>query len=65
MVRHLCFREPRNLASHRFHVPPILTPKTQEENDLGVLKRSPHEMHEVMVEKRLALDLIEGSVAAA
>ncbi|EIN06373.1 UPF0187-domain-containing protein [Punctularia strigosozonata HHB-11173 SS5] len=47
-----------------FHVPPILTPKTQEENDLGVLKRSPHEMHEVMVEKRLALDLIEGFAVA-
>jgi ion channel-forming bestrophin family protein len=46
----------------RFHVPPILTPKTQDENDSGILKRSTTEMHEVMVEKRMALDLIEGYV---
>jgi ion channel-forming bestrophin family protein len=43
-------------------VPPILTPKTQDENDSGILKRSTTEMHEVMVEKRMALDLIEGYV---
>lgn len=42
-----------------FHVPPRLTPKTPQETDSGRVNRSPEEMIKVMVEKRMALDLVE------
>jgi len=45
-----------------FHVPPRLTAKTPEEIQTGVLQRSTQEMNKVMLEKLMALDLIEGSV---
>ena len=45
-----------------FHVPPRLTPKTPEETQSGECQRSIEEMNKVMVEKRMALDLIEGCV---
>lgn len=43
-----------------FHVPPRLSPKTQEEIDSGTIIRTPEEKNKVMSEKRMALDLIEG-----
>ncbi|KAL0955876.1 hypothetical protein HGRIS_002075 [Hohenbuehelia grisea] len=47
-----------------FHVPPRLTPKTQEETDAGKANRSAKEMNKVMAEKRMALDLVEGFAVA-
>ncbi|KAJ3777473.1 UPF0187-domain-containing protein [Lentinula raphanica] len=44
-----------------YHVPPRLTPKTDEEIKSGQLNRSHEELVKVMAEKRLALDLIEGT----
>ncbi|KIM45329.1 hypothetical protein M413DRAFT_442007 [Hebeloma cylindrosporum] len=43
-----------------FHVPPRLTAKTPEEIQTGLLQRSTQEMNKVMLEKFMALDLIEG-----
>ncbi|KIK00193.1 hypothetical protein K443DRAFT_679370 [Laccaria amethystina LaAM-08-1] len=43
-----------------FHVPPRLTPKNPEETQSGECQRSIQEMNNVMAEKRMALELIEG-----
>ncbi|KAJ3789196.1 UPF0187-domain-containing protein [Lentinula aff. detonsa] len=42
-----------------YHVPPRLTPKTDEEIKSGQLNRRHQELMKVMAEKRMALDLIE------
>jgi len=47
-----------------FHVPPRLTPKTEDETKSGKLDRSHSELIKVMNEKRMALDLVEGFAVA-
>lgn len=43
-----------------YHVPPCRTPRTAEERATGEWRRPERELLEVMAEKRMALDLIEG-----
>ncbi|KAL0579243.1 hypothetical protein V5O48_002747 [Marasmius crinis-equi] len=47
-----------------YHVPPCRTPRTDEEQDFGKLKRPKEELAKVMAEKRSGLDLIEGFAVA-
>ncbi|KJA28372.1 hypothetical protein HYPSUDRAFT_155545 [Hypholoma sublateritium FD-334 SS-4] len=47
-----------------FHVPPRLTPKTQQEIETGQLNRTADELNKVMAEKLVALDLVEGFAVA-
>ncbi|KAG6888353.1 hypothetical protein C0995_009046 [Termitomyces sp. Mi166 len=47
-----------------FHVPPRLSPKTPQEIESGKVERSSGEMLQVMNEKRMALDLVEGFAVA-
>jgi ion channel-forming bestrophin family protein len=48
-----------------FHVPPLLSPRTQKEKESGgLLERERTELRKVMAEKRLALDLLEGYAIA-
>lgn len=43
-----------------YHVPPCRTPRTAEERATGEWRRPEQELLEVMAEKKIALDLIEG-----
>jgi hypothetical protein len=45
-----------------FHVPPRLTPRKPEE-EVGCINRPAKEMMQVMEEKMMALDLLEGCVS--
>lgn len=45
-----------------FHVPARLSPRTPAEVESGQMKRSVGEMKKAMVEKKMALDLVEGYV---
>ncbi|KIK68635.1 hypothetical protein GYMLUDRAFT_728282 [Collybiopsis luxurians FD-317 M1] len=43
-----------------YHVPPCRTPRTEEERKSGEWKRPEQELQQVMTEKQMALDLVEG-----
>ncbi|KAJ4490273.1 hypothetical protein J3R30DRAFT_3693838 [Lentinula aciculospora] len=43
-----------------YHIPPCKTPRTSEERSIGEWKRPEQELLDVMNEKKMALDLVEG-----